>query len=400
MEFDWLVLLIPAISAFIGWGTNVVAVQMMFYPVDFFGIRPFLGWQGIVPANARKLAHRSTELITSQLIDLRALFADFDASGFSANLEDAIDELTDQVIAETAAKYAKAMWDGMDETARAQVRQLVRAEVSKVTVEILAEMGEKIEDILDLTDIVVDTVERDKALVGEMFQQVGDEEFRFIKRSGAYFGLLFGVVQMFAWLAYPAWWVLPAFGFFVGYATNWLALKLIFEPAQPTRIGPFTVQGLFHKRQHQVAAEYAKMVSRDILNPDNMVRRMVTGPAGEALFGIIDSRLDGLIDRYKGNPMAAALVPAGEWDAIRADLKQRVRDELPRPGGFLHVFTSKAIDVHKELLDRMVELDSESFEGVLRPPFQEDEWKLIIAGAALGTGAGVLQVLYLFGDKI
>jgi hypothetical protein len=142
------------------------------------------------------------------------------------------------------------------------------------------------------------------------------------------------------------------------------------------------------------------MVSRDILNPDNMVRRMVTGPAGEALFGIIDSRLDGLIDRYKGNPMATALVPAGEWDAIRADLKQRVRDELPRPGGFLHVFTSKAIDVHKELLDRMVELDSESFEGVLRPPFQEDEWKLIIAGAALGTGAGVLQVLYLFGDKI
>lgn len=400
MAFDWLNLLIPPISAFIGWLTNVVAVQMMFYPIEFFGIRPFLGWQGIIPGNARKLASRSTELITEKLIDLRSLFKNFDAHGFSEHLDAAVDELTDQIIEETAAKRAAAMWDNMDESARGNVRQLLRAEVKNVTVQILADMGENIEDILDLQDIVVDAVERDKALVGEMFQRVGDAEFRFIKVSGAYFGFLFGLVQLGAWLIYPAWWVLPAFGFAVGYVTNWLALKLIFEPPEPRRFGPWTIQGLFHKRQQEVAQQYAQMVSRDIINPENMTARMVEGQAGEALFAIIDRRLDELVDRYAGNPMAAMLVPDGDWDSIRAELKARIREELPKPGGFLHTFTSKAVDVYGELLDRMTELDSVSFEGVLRPPFQQDEWKLILAGGVLGLAVGVLQVLYMFGDQV
>ena len=48
----------------------------------------------------------------------------------------------------------------------------------------------------------------------------------------------------------------------------------------------------------------------------------------------------------------------------------------------------------------MSELNAEEFEGVLRPAFQEDEWKLILAGAVLGLGAGILQVVYIFGDML
>ncbi len=402
---DWLFadplnLLIPLFSAIIGWGTNVIAVQMMFHPVDFFGVRPFLGWQGIIPANAKALAAKSTDLITDKLINLRALFASFDAHGFSGHLDGAIEELVDQVIAETAGKYGKDKWTQLPEPVRAQIRVLLRVEVEQVTVQILADMSCVIEDIVNLKHVVVDAAHRDRKLIGDMFQTVGVEEFKFIKRSGAYFGLLFGVVQLFAWIAYPAWWVLPFFGFFVGYATNWLALKLIFEPADPIKLGPLTLHGLFHKRQQAVAKEFATMVSRDILNPENMVAKMVEGEAGVTLFGIVDRRVDELVTKFQHNPMVTAMVPADQWDSIRLELHQRLREELPKPGGFLHIFTSRAINVYSELFDRMTQLDSRSFEGVLRPAFQKDEWKLIVAGAALGLAAGVLQVVYLFGDQL
>jgi uncharacterized membrane protein YheB (UPF0754 family) len=261
-------------------------------------------------------------------------------------------------------------------------------------------MGEKIEEIIDLKAIVVDTAERDKALIGEMFQTVGVEEFKFIKRSGAYFGFLFGIIQLFAWVAYPAWWVLPFFGFFVGYATNWLAIKLIFEPKEPVKVGPFVVQGLFHKRQQMVAKQFAEMVSGEILNTENMVKKMSSGKEGELLFGIVDKHVDEMLDRYKSNPMTQMLMPPDKMDEIKAELHARIREELPKEGGFLYIFTSKAIDVYGELFDRMTELDSESFEGILRPAFQKDEWKLILAGAALGLGAGVLQVVFLFSDQL
>ena len=74
-------------------------------------------------------------------------------------------------------------------------------------------------------------------------------------------GLLHGV-QMVIYFFYKGSWVLPVAGFAVGYATNWVALKLVFEPAQPVNFGCFTLQGLFLKRQQQ-AAEVLADVSKN-----------------------------------------------------------------------------------------------------------------------------------------
>jgi uncharacterized membrane protein YheB (UPF0754 family) len=47
----------PIVSAIVGWFTNVVALKMMFYPIEFVGPKPpLLGWQGIIPRKAAKMA--------------------------------------------------------------------------------------------------------------------------------------------------------------------------------------------------------------------------------------------------------------------------------------------------------------------------------------------------------
>lgn len=401
LQFQWLDLTIPFVAAIIGYVTNVAAVRMMFYPLDFKGVPPFLGWQGIIPRNARTLARKSTKLITDQLLNLKSLFASFDANGFAgSHMNGVLDQLTDQVIAEIAEKRAGPQWQGLPDPVKQQVRAMIRVEVEKVVVDILADMGDNIEEILDIEHIVVEAVTADKALMGTMFQTVGHAEFSFIKISGLYFGFAFGLFQLLAWLLHPSWWSLPLAGFVVGYVTNWLALKLIFEPAQPKKVGPFVLHGLFHKRQQQVAHAFAEKIAGDVVNVDNMLVHMTSGPGGEKLMAIIDRHIGAMVDRYKHNPMAAALVPADQWDTIRAELLARIRAELPAQGGFLHTFTSKSVDVYQELFERMTVLDAESFEGVLRPAFKQDEWKLIVVGAALGMAAGGVQVMYMLGDKV
>lgn len=392
---DWITWTIPLVSALIGWFTNVVAVEMMFRPLDFIGIQPWLGWQGIVPRHARALAGRSTDLITTKLLSLRGLFEGFDAAGFSGQLGRAIDAMVDRIVADGAAEYAPKMWAQMTDPVRDQVRSFVRREVEAMTIDILSDMRDSIEEIIDLKAIVMSVAERNRKLIGDMFLTVGSREFQFIRRSGAYFGLPFGVFQMFCWVVYPAWWTLPVFGFLVGYVTNWLAIKLIFDPAQPRRIGPFVIHGMFHKRQREVAGEFARIVASDVLSPPNMVERMVTGATGERLFAIVDRRVTERLERYREHPAARMFTIEGGWDAVLDKARAQVRDELPRPGGFLHTFVERSIDVHGELFNRMSQLDSESFEGVLRPAFQKDEWKLIVAGGALGAIAGAVQAVYM-----
>lgn len=399
LEFE--VLLIPVVSALIGWFTNVVAVKMMFYPTNFVGIKPFLGWQGIVPANAVRLARVSNKLVMTKLLTLEELFADFKPEVFGKNLAHVIDDITEQIIQEVAEKRAPMMWQNAGEFMQQKAREAVRAEVENVLLRISGDFSANITSILDLEQVVVDAVLENRELMSRMFLDVGTEEFKLIERSGLYFGFLFGLVQMGVWIVYPEWWILPFFGFLVGYVTNWIALKLVFEPQQPKRIGPFTLQGLFHKRQPEVSAAFANMVSSQILNADNIVRTVTTGETGAKVLEIVDHRIDELVAKYEQHPMAAMVLPSQEErEALRRDIKERTRADIAKPGGILHTFAAKAVDIRDNLERRMKALPSDQFEGVLRPAFQQDEWKLIVAGAVLGGVAGVLQLVYIFGQEV
>jgi uncharacterized membrane protein YheB (UPF0754 family) len=401
IQDNWIVLLIPLISALVGWFTNVVAIKMMFHPVEFIGIPPYLGWQGVIPANAMRLAKVSNALITQKLLSLRQLFDQtFNADSFAGKLGVVIDEVTEQVIDEVAHKHAEAMWDNAGEFMQNKVRDHVRAEIIEVSRAIAMDMADDIDSIMDIEKTVLEAMERHKSLMGEMFYEVGRQEFRFIERSGLYFGFLFGLFQMTIWVLYPAAWILPAAGFCVGYLTNWIAIKLVFAPREPVRIGPLTVQGLFHKRQNEVAEAFGRTVATRVLNADNIVTTVMNGDGATRMNQIVEHRVSDLIAKYEAHPMAALVLPEEKRPALRAELLERIQTEWPKPGGFFHTFAGESVDLQGELERRMRALDRESYEGVLRPAFQQDEWKLIAAGAVLGTAAGVLQLVYIFGEAM
>jgi len=401
IQDNWIVLLIPLISALVGWFTNVVAIKMMFYPVEFLGIPPYLGWQGVIPANAVRLAKVSNKLITQKLLSLRELFDEsFNAESFAGKLGAVIDDVTEQVIDEVANKHAKAMWDNAGDFMQNKVRETVRSEVVEVSRAIAMDMADDIDEIMDIEQTVLEAMERHKGLMGEMFYEVGRLEFKFIERSGLYFGFLFGVFQMIVWVLYPAPWILPAAGFFVGYLTNWIAIKLVFSPREPTKIGPITIQGLFHKRQNEVAEAFGRTVATRVLNADNIVSTVMESDGAKRMNEIVAHRIGELISKYEAHPMAKLVVPEASQPALRAEVLERIQTEWPKPGGFFHTFAGEAVDLQGELERRMKALDRESYEGVLRPAFQQDEWKLIAAGAVLGTIAGVLQLVYIFGDAM
>jgi hypothetical protein len=76
-------LLIPCIAAIVGWFTNWLAVQMIFYPIQYRGIplmrRPevplgLIGWQGIVPCKTRTMSEAMVEMVTTQLLSVKQVF--------------------------------------------------------------------------------------------------------------------------------------------------------------------------------------------------------------------------------------------------------------------------------------------------------------------------------------
>ena len=365
------------------------------YPVEFVGIRPWFGWQGVIPKNTEEMSRSFSSLIRDELVDMEGIFADIDHD--DEELERVVEEISVEIIRELSTQLAPDSWARAREKLREYINTLVRRNVRRVTVEILDRMATEASGLIDVDQIVRDAMLADRALLGRVLLEIAGPEFKFIERSGLWFGFLFGIAQMAVWVAYPAAWVLPAAGFLVGYLTNWLALHLIFEPKEPIRIGPFRLQGVFIKRQHEVATSFADVIADAVLNSENMLRHIADGPNRGRVVGLLEEQVERSMAEYERDAMVAILVSKEKLGEAKSDLLYRVRHIDISDSGQLKTFANQSGQIRRQLEDNLVALDPAEFSGVLRPVFQKDEWKLILAGGVIGTAIGALQVVVLFG---
>ncbi len=392
----WEYILIPIISAVIGWGTNVLALKMTFYPLDFIGIRPYFGWQGIIPAKAARMAGMAVDLMTTNLIKIEDQFARLDPKTVSREMKPELDRVAVEIINKVAQAQFPTLWKYATPGMKKRIYSDVAKDLPAVVEEMMVDFKNNITDLFDLRGMVIDTLLEDKTLLNTIFIKCGEKEFKFIENSGFYFGFIFGLLQMWLWFYYTNWWILPVAGLIVGYATNWLALKLIFSPQKPIRIGKFVIQGLFIKRQKEVAVEYAKIISLRILTAENVYDNILYGKASDRLSEIVQFHIQKIVDQVGdnyGNVME--VMSKKRIDVIRNIVAFHFDYDFPIIIRKIYDYTEEALDIENTLRDKMSGLAPEEFQSFLRPVFQEDELKLILVGAFLGFVAGLVQ-LYAF----
>ena len=260
-------------------------------------------------------------------------------------------------------------------------------------------MQEHVEDVVDIKEFTVRYCVENKHLIVKIFQECGDKEFIFIRRSGLYFGFLFGLVQMGIWFVYDASWVLPVAGFLVGWFTNYIALKIIFRPLEPTSICcGVTIHGIFLKRQKEVSQVFARVVMTEILHVKAIWDAIFTGPLSSNFYAMLRAHTLVFTDKLVAElqPLAVASLGADQFAKMKEDIAQKVLDRIPDIIDHSYEYSEKALDMENTVATKMAELSSSDFEGVLHPAFEEDEIQLIFLGGLLGALVGVIQIFTLF----
>ncbi len=400
MDFDPLILVIPFIAALVGWFTNVVAVKMTLHPYDFVGVRPF-GWQGAIPAAAEKLTTDLMKLIKGRLLNMDDVF-DGLAEELGPELDSMAEKAAAAVIRELSTNIAPEKWASAHPELQKYITEVVEREVRKVIEELISKIGADIGSILDIEEVMLDAVREDSGLMSRVLLEIAGPEFDFLERSGAYFGFAFGLVQMVVWHFYPAWWILPFASFLVGAGTNYLALYLIFEPGEPVKIGPFTVQGLFIKRQKEASEAFSDVLMSRVLSAENIMKHLAEGSAQARILELMESQMTEVLDGFQKDPMAGLFISPENLPRIKADALKKIRDVDPTTDddGLMRTIAGRASVMGAQMKEKLGELDPSSFSDILKPTFEQDEWKLVLTGAVLGLGAGVLQLFYIFGDAL
>lgn len=394
-----LFLTVPAITAFIGYVTNWAAIKMVFHPRIPWGIGP-LKWQGIIYRLAPKFA-AEIATTTGHVLSPEDLVGRLEVDVLLDRLVTSRPEVVDEMLNDTLEVLAPGVWAGMSPQARDQIRALVIDQLGGAVSQAIMDMGERAEDLIDLDRLVVEELSGPNAdRLARVAQEVGSRELRFIELYGGVFGFVVGVIQAAAYSWFSQWWTMPIVGVLVGLGTNWLAIQMIFRPLEPTRfLGLITYQGMFPKRQPEIARDYGRICAQDVLTPANLIDHVIDNPAAAVLSKELLGLAGAQVEQFA--PMLASLTgstPTTEQIEEVGDLLIRRVTDLAvasRPEIEAHLAHSLKLD---ELIEgRLAVLDRQQFERMLRGIFEEDEVILVIIGGVLGGAVGALQGAVVLG---
>lgn len=392
----WSFVAIPFIAAFVGWFTNWIAIKMTFWPLEFVGYKKlYLGWQGIIPAKSEKMAGITVDNTLAKLASLSELFEQMEPDRIAEHITrstlDRVEEYVDEIMHERNA----VLWENLPMIVKRRVYARVRAQIPGIMDNLVEDMSQNIEDLVDLKQMVVKLLGQNKELMCRIFQEVGDKELKFIVNSGLWFGFLFGLVQMAVWYVYPEKWVMPFFGFLVGYATNWLAINMVFRPLDPVKFGPFTFHGLFLRRKKDVAEKFSRITTEEVLTLRNFMREIMNGPRADRTKAMIKRHMRPLLESGVVRTAIQLAFGAEGYANLKHVMTEKAIAMSMEPLSDPRFNLSRANRVHEIFTAKMQDLTNREFQDLLRPAFEEDEWILIMLGAVLGLIAGWLQ-LFMF----
>lgn len=393
-----LVLLLPLVASFTGWVTNWAAVKMLFWPERFIGVGP-IGWQGVIYRHSDKLANEIAAA-TAGNISADDVLARIDVGA----VEEIYDELFVVNAGAIAPRISEAIapgaWQAMPSTEQQRLIEATREEGRKVihgTYPLFRDVSSSLIDFYALTKRAI-SADGGATLV-RLIQLFGAKELGFIVLYGAVFGGFIGLVELGVWRVLQHWWLLAAVGGLVGASTNWLALVMIFRPYEPRKFGPFTYQGLFPKRQQEIAEDYSREAASRVLTAGNIIEMLSEGETGARLAAVAVQIIDSEVERQSKlledfEPLTT--IPVEEKIGLAKEaMRRELLEVVPRLRPRIEEYVEEKLNLAELLNERLNGLSKREFERLLRGMFEQDEVMLIALGGVLGTLIGLGQGLFL-----
>ena len=91
--------------------------------------------------------------------------------------------------------------------------------------------------------------------------------------------------------------LIPLISAFIGWFTNWIAIKMLFHPREPKKILGVTFHGIFPKRQKTLATNLGKLISDEFLS-FNEIEQKISNPENlKQILPMVDAHIDNFLRR-------------------------------------------------------------------------------------------------------
>jgi len=189
-------------------------------------------------------------------------------------------------------------------------------------------------------------------------------------------------------------------GAIIGYATNVVAVKLLFYPRKPIRIGPFRVQGVIPARMGDIGERFASILSQDLAKRilvEALREALAKGLVRDVVEESVDRRLREALSRI--HPMIPVLIDTRRFARQIASMVEQVvvGDIDGQEVAIMASRIASRIDLAKHVRRVFENIDSRELENMFRE-IAGKELKFVeasgaILGSIIGVANGILTLL-------
>lgn len=188
--------------------------------------------------------------------------------------------------------------------------------------------------------------------------------------------------------------LLPFIAAIIGYATNYVAVKMLFHPRKKIKLLFFEIQGIFPKRQEVLGQRLGEVVARELVSVDDITLKIKDAARSDTVIEAIDEHLEKVIRNKLPEmfPMMSMFLN----DELIAKIKGVFREEILN---MTEHFTSKMSEDLKQNLDiegivkeKVSNFSSDKLEAILFQIMSKEFRFIEIIGGVLGFFIGIVQV--------
>jgi uncharacterized membrane protein YheB (UPF0754 family) len=191
-------------------------------------------------------------------------------------------------------------------------------------------------------------------------------------------------------------WLTPFVGAFIGWLTNYVAIKMLFRPREPKRLFGLSLQGVMPKRQHDLALKIGEVVETELLKSEDILHAIGTEELRGHLATVIESRIDRFLRQklFRGDFLSSKVLSREAVQrAKRAFIAELVNLFPIEVDAAIKQLVEK-VDIRKIVATRVEQFEFEQLEAVVyRVASTELNW-VVYLGGVLGFIIGLLQVLF------
>jgi uncharacterized membrane protein YheB (UPF0754 family) len=195
--------------------------------------------------------------------------------------------------------------------------------------------------------------------------------------------------------------LLPIISAFIGWFTNWIAIKMLFHPREPKKIFGITFHGIFPKRQQQFAMKLGKLVSSELLSFTEIEQKIADPVNVNRILPILDSHIDTFLKEKLTTeiPMIGMLIGEKTIAQVKGVFIKELEELFPILMKQYMNTLRHELDLEKIVVEKVGNFSSDKLEEMLNQIMSTEFRFVEIIGAVLGFLIGLLQVFITLVSK-